>query len=1150
MTDPSYNGIGNIVAHEFTHVLVSSLTNRGRTATFINEGMADLTRGVDHRYKNLFEGFVKNPNELAKYVNVNAMETEKNEYYAGGYMFYRWLAKQSAVFDADALSGSMPNAPDTPTVPAEPTVPADSLNTIIGSNGNDVLLGTTAVDYFVYSLGGGSDVIGNTKDSKTLYRADDKIVIIDGNGLDDIYFTDKKNTLTVAFKRDNRSKLTINKNSSLDAVEFYIGSDLNSALASDAYSYGLTDDVTLDAGGNKLSVKPGNTSAVTVDAADIVSTAKTIDGSNASGAVKLIGNSNANVLVAGTHGSTLDGGSNKSNGKGTADKLHGGSGADVFIYNADGVNDIIYGYDGSKDKIMLVGVADNFSIDTANAKVFKDNGKSIVLTIGKGKLTIDKPAGVVHFVDANDRTILDYGIELPDGVSLNANKTALTIGEGAALETDTISVNDTLFTAYVPKLNEIDASAYEGELELHGANGKANVLRASKGGSTLAGGNGNDQLHGGNGSDTFVYSAKGGKDVVYNFADGDRIHVSDTSVLKSMFVESGKDVILKLDNKNTLTLKNVAGNRITFSGADGVEMTYGYTLPGGLSYNSNRTGIVVSDKTQIDSGLTIDLNDDDDYYATARNVDLRKVNASDITVLGDQQNNIIYASDSDMNVYGGLGNDQLYAPTVDGATVNYYYAGGKDVINNYDPERVAINIDENSSVISGIAINRSSFVEKGNDLVVTFNRNNTLTIKDATKYLNTGKMLNIAGVEYGWQLDDGLTYDARRTSIGVSNKTLAESNGMLNIDLTSDDYAPTVKKIDLNGLNVSASLIGNSLANTLYASGENSTLEGGAGNDVLYCSTVEGAGTTIVYGSGDGKDVVYNYSSGDTIRLKGDVAIGDANFVEKGNDIIINVGRGNITLKNAPRDAISVVGDAQTFTYNPLPTGLSYNAQKTIVTAAKTYGSATLDVNALGLAGTLKEINASAVNGSLSIVGNALNNVIKASKGGSTMDGGAGNDTLFGGKGADVFKYSGGNDFITNYTADQDVIEIDGAVTSGRLAGSNVELTIGSGKLTIKGVVNKKLTVKDENGQSEYLFTKANGTLNKARVSSSSQLSADDYWFVPADDAMSDELNELMTSDPIVDNALADVDDIGSMMKKFMRQSTDMLAAARHKTKR
>lgn len=78
---------------------------------------------------------------------------------------------------------------------------------------------------------------------------------------------------------------------------------------------------------------------------------------------------------------------------------------------------------------MLVGVADDYSIDTSNAKVF-------------------------------NRTILDYGVELPEGVSLNANKTALIIGEGAALESDTISVGDTLFAAYVPNLNEINASAY------------------------------------------------------------------------------------------------------------------------------------------------------------------------------------------------------------------------------------------------------------------------------------------------------------------------------------------------------------------------------------------------------------------------------------------------------------------------------------------------------------------------------------------------------------------------------------------------------------------------------------------------------------------------------------------------------------------
>lgn len=1231
------------------------------------------------------------------------------------------------------------------TLPSDSTVPAEPFTTIIGGGGKDTLFGTKGKDYFVYPIGEGADVIGSTKKDleTTLYRANDKIIIIDDNGLDDLYFTDKKNILTVGFKSDSRSKLTINKSSSLEAVNFYVGDDLNSVIDSGvAYTYGLTDDVKLNASGNKLTVKTKlKQSTVNVNAADIVSTAKTIDGSEAEVPVNLVGNSQNNVLIAGAYGSTLDGGFNATNGKGTSDKLYGGDDADVFIYNADGGNDAIYNYDGSKDKIMLVGVDDNYSINTAKSSIFKNTGKTITLTVGKGKLTIDKPGGIVHFVDENDQTILDYGVELPEGVSFNAVKTALIIDEGALIENNSFDVGDPMFADYAPTLKEIDASAYEGMLELNAANGKANTLRASKGGSTLVGGTGNDQFYGnegadlyvyaidgtttggndiinnygaddsikvvglsadsivgltekgkdllvnigknsitiknyslrsstvkvkvvdemnqllavtpvpmpigmtykksqqtlvtdknfngayapddevdidyeinnpiidcnkysgnfklidaskvsadvetltikgkstvkntikaptvsavnttliggtgadqfygGSGKDTFIFDSNGGKDIIYNFASDDRIYVSDVSVEKSMFVESGKDVILKLNSKNTLTLKNASGHFITFSGADDNEMIYGYTLPSGLKYNANKTEIQVGNAAKLVEGLTIDLNDDEEYHANTRNVDLRKVETPDISVYGDQQNNVIYASDSNMDIYGGTGNDNIHASTVDGATLNYYYGGGKDIINNYDPDKVSIDLDDSSDVTAGFSLERNNFVEKGNDLIVKFDKSNTLTLKNAVKYINAGTMLDIAGEEYGWRLPEGLAYDARRTSLGVSNKTLVESGGTLDIDLTNEDYASTVKKINLQGINVSASLIGNSLANNLYASARDNTLEGGAGNDNLYVSTLEGAKTTIVYNEGDGKDVVYNFGSGDTIRLKGDISIDDANFVEKGKDIVINVGKGSITIKNAPREAVNVVGDAQTFTYNPLPTGLTYNAQKTTLTL-KNYSDSTLDAVAMGLASTLKEINASALNGSISIVGNDNANVLKASKGGATLDGGAGDDTLVGGKGNDLFKYGDGNDIITNYTANQDVIEIAGTVTDGKLSGSNVELTIEGNTLTIKSMSDKKLTVKDANGQAEYLFTKTNNTLDKARLDGNNQLTSEEYWFMQTDESIEapDELTALTMNIPIVDNALASVDEMSAMFMNVGRKSNEILMSARKNTKR
>jgi Ca2+-binding RTX toxin-like protein len=114
---------------------------------------------------------------------------------------------------------------------------------------------------------------------------------------------------------------------------------------------------------------------------------------------------------------------------------------------------------------------------------------------------------------------------------------------------------------------------------------------------------------------------------------------------------------------------------------------------------------------------------------------------------------------------------------------------------------------------------------------------------------------------------------------------------------------------------------------------------------------------------------------------------------------------------------------------------------------------------------TIKNINASVIEGSTELIGNDNANLIVASKDGSTMDGGAGNDTLTGGDGADTFIYSAGNDVIKKFSATDDTLQINGAaVTDGSVSGSNVVLKIGKNTLTVEGMAKKELTFTDDDG--------------------------------------------------------------------------------------
>ena len=99
-------------------------------------------------------------------------------------------------------------------------------------------------------------MIGNKRDASTLYDAADKVVILgDEISRADLLIKDKRNSLIVSFKNEKDSRLTINKADADDAVQFYFGSDLNSALESDPFSYGATDEVTLNEKRTQVTVK-------------------------------------------------------------------------------------------------------------------------------------------------------------------------------------------------------------------------------------------------------------------------------------------------------------------------------------------------------------------------------------------------------------------------------------------------------------------------------------------------------------------------------------------------------------------------------------------------------------------------------------------------------------------------------------------------------------------------------------------------------------------------------------------------------------------------------------------------------------------------------------------------------------------------------
>ena len=246
------------------------------------------------------------------------------------------------------------------------------------------------------------------------------------------------------------------------------------------------------------------------------------------------------------------------------------------------------------------------------------------------------------------------------------------------------------------------------------------------------------------------------------------------------------------------------------------------------------------------------------------------------------------------------------------------------------------------------------------------------------------------------------------------------------------------------------------------------TIHGGKGNDII--SMENATKEFIIYAEGDGDDVIYGYDSNDTISI----SKGEYTTLEDGQDIVVHVGNGKITLKDAKGKALTIEKRNDKNTANVVLSNTdssTFQAESKVITIDATKRSNAIEIFGNSNANTIKggmqndTIYGGAENDL--ILGNSGKDKLYGETGNDTLTGGAGNDTLTGGSGEDIFVYErgGGNDLIQDYTAGQDKIKLSNvSLTSASVSGSNVVLKTSSGNLTVKNGKGKSITVIDSRG--------------------------------------------------------------------------------------
>ena len=505
-----------------------------------------------------------------------------------------------------------------------------------------------------------------------------------------------------------------------------------------------------------------------------------------------------------------------------------------------------------------------------------------------------------------------------------------------------------------------------------------------------------------------------------------------------------------------------------------------------------------------DDTVTTSKETSKNYVHLGKGNDLILVDDTDSTIYGDGDDDSIYVgADSKVEnggheIYGEAGNDVIYLTNVDKNTIS----GGKG------NDIIILEKSNNQLIIYGNS--------DGNDIIFGYNETDKIRLA-ATTYstiegekditIKSGSGSIVLSDAKGKKLNISSRYDVKNaTSVTLSDTTVTPfkiGSNIVNIDATK-----RTKPIKINGNTLANIINGGSDSDSIYGGTGNDSILGNAGNDKLYGEAgadtlaggkgndtlTGGAGNDVfIYKSGQGNDIVTDYSTSDKVSITGGKYIRST----VGNDVKFTVGTGSILLKGAKTKNIIVSGTEDTKSTTSIVLTNSDKSSFTAISNIKTINasnrSRAIKITGNALANTIR--GGSVVDtiygaaGNDSILGNNGNDKLFGDNGNDTIYGGAGNDSIQGGAGADklfgdagadtlvggkgndtftggagndVFVYASGdgNDVITDYTAGQDKIKITGAkISKASVSGSDVILTVGSGKITVKNGKNKKLSI-------------------------------------------------------------------------------------------
>ena len=786
----------------------------------------------------------------------------------------------------------------------------------------------------------------------------------------------------------------------------------------------------------------------------------------------LTGNAGENYLTGNDGNDSLSGlaGNDTLVGDRGDDTLDAGLGDDLVLGELD--NDLIYGGVGSD---TLEGGAGNDTLngdvgnDVLTANIGDDRLSGGVgndtLGGGSGNDTISGDVGDDQIDGGNDRDVI-YGGVGNDTLAGGAGHDTLYGGIGVDF-VSYATVSESLTLSLATSTIEGGEQGTDRLFEIEGLIGgsgndtitgsaTADIIVGGEGNDSIAGAGGNDTLTGGAGADTLLGGL--GNDLFLLGALGDH---------------SAGEVIDGNEGSDEL--------RFTATSAATLTLTSGVIVERVVIGTGTAASAVTTGTTEI-------------------NVDAR-ANSSGLTIIGNDGANILLGGTGADSLSGGAGNDTLQGGR---ATIADTLVGGAGVdIISYAGEENGLNVTLVANGIITVTGYGSDSVS-GIEGVEGGSGNDTLTGDAGGNILRGG---NGADILYGGFGNDTLVGgDGDDTLFGGDGLDIV-SYASINTNLTLSLISPSLEGGEtgrdtfsgiegLEGGSANDSITGNGLANLLIGGAGDDILVGDAGNDTL----IGGAGRDFADYSGAALGVTVNLSLTTAQSIGGglgtDVLIGiedlagtdstdaltgsaEGNLIEgRGGDDTITGGAGADDLYGGSENDLfiianfsdhslneSISGDADTDELRFIGTVAGTLTLSTGVVVERVVIGTGLGALAVSTGTAAINVDASRLEESVTLIGNAGANRLIATFNDDTLVGGAGNDTLIGGEGDDSLVGGDGIDIVSYADASDD---LNLALTSSLLiAGEEGNDTIsgfeglegGSGDDTLAGTAGNDILI-------------------------------------------------------------------------------------------